>query len=225
MAFFKSEEEKQKEHEERIKRNEERILKFKEYMGKVGHVHQGMSYAGLWGVRDNGKMKFKSTKFEIHDTKLLIERNKMIIDYSNIKEIFNETKNEAIIILESGDGIPVKSSSNAEMNLEKFAAFLNILNRLIEKNKSNGPTSESNVNISTEDKFDKLIKLGEMHEKGLLSEDEFKMLKEELMTGTKEETPAPSENIVDSSENICNNCGAEISPDDAFCSECGTKND
>lgn len=123
MALFKTEEEKQKEHEERIEHFEEIILKIKEYRGKVGHVHQGMSYAGLWG------------------------------------------------------------------------------------------------------KFDKLIKIGEMYEKGLLSEDEFKMLKEELLTGTKEETPAQSENIVETSENICNNCGAEISPDDAFCSECGTKND
>ena len=93
MALFKTSEEKKLEEEKKLREEQELIKKFEKkilndkiFRGKVGHIHQGLSTFGLWGVRNNGKMKFKSSKFKIHDTKLLIERNKMIIEYSNIKE-------------------------------------------------------------------------------------------------------------------------------------------
>lgn len=131
MALFKSEEEKLREEQEEIKYWEDEILKKRIYNGKVGHIHQGLSYAGLWGVRNNGKVKYKSSKFEIHDTRLLIERNKTIIEFSNIKEIFHETDNEAIILLNNDNGIPIKSSANATPVIRRFKAFINILNRLV----------------------------------------------------------------------------------------------
>lgn len=229
MAFFKTEEEKLREEQEDIKYWEDVILKKKIYSGKVGHVHQGLSYAGLWGVRNNGKMKFKSSKFEIHDNKLLIERNKMIIEYSNIKEIFHETDNEAIILLNNDTGIPIKSASNAKPVIRIFIAFINILNNLIEETKINSTNGVSNENSNgvtsgdSEDKFDKLIKLGEMHKNGLLSDEEFASLKQELLSGNNDNAPVAPEENVETSENICENCGSDISPDDAFCSECGTQ--
>lgn len=224
MAFFKTEEEKLREEQEDIKYWEDVILKNKIYKGKVGHVHQGLSYAGLWGVRNNGKMKFKSSKFEIHDNKLLIERNKMIIEYSNIKEIFHETDNEAIILLNNDTGVPIKSQSNARPVVLMFIAFLNILNKLIEEVKTNNtqPTNKIQISGNSEDKFDKLIKLGEMHDKGLLSDEEFTALKNELLSGTTQETPAGPDNV-EILQNTCENCGSDISPDDVFCSECGTQ--
>ena len=225
MALFKSEEEKLREEQEEIKYWEDEILKKRIYNGKVGHIHQGLSYAGLWGVRNNGKVKYKSSKFEIHDTRLLIERNKTIIEFSNIKEIFHETDNEAIILLNNDNGIPIKSSTNATPVIRRFKAFINILNRLVEENKdtSNVSNEDNNMNsANSEDKFDKLIKLGEMHDKGLLSDEEFASLKQELLSGNNNEE-APVENNVEDSTKYCKNCGAEISSDSVFCTECGTQ--
>lgn len=224
MRLFKSEEEKLKQEQEDIKYWEDAILKRREYEGKVGHVHQGLSYAGLWGVRDNGKMKYKSTKFDIHENKLLIQRNKMIIEYSNIKEIFQEEDNEAIILLNDDTGIPIKSKSNARPVVLMFIAFLNILNKSIEEDKKNNPQPANKIQVSgnSEDKFDKLIKLGEMHDKGLLSDEEFTSLKNELLYGNNENSPVQSESF-ETSENTCENCGADVSPNDVFCSECGTQ--
>ena len=228
MGFFnKTDEEKRLEEEKRLKREEENIKKAEKmilddgvFYGKVGHIHQGLSYTGVWGVRNNGKIKFKSSKFRIYDDKILIERNKMVVEYSNIKEIFQERNFEAIIILNNGDGIPIQGS-NFDLR-----AFVNILNRFIEENKSNNNNSVSNntqISGNSEDKFDKLIKLGEMHDKGLLSDDEFASLKNELLSGNNQDTSGQSEEGEELSENTCENCGAEISPDDGFCSECGTQ--
>lgn len=221
MAFFKSDEEKLEEEQYWIDRHETSILNRKEYNGKVGHIHHGLSaFVGVWGTLKNDKIKYKSTKFKIHDTKLLIERNRTIIDYSDIKEIFQEIDGEAIIILDNGDGIPIKRDGGSILPRTQFKAFLNILNRLIEKNKANRNTNKSNTNTNTnsEDKFDKLIKLGEMHNQGLLSDEEFASLKQELLA--EDTTPETNDEPLDVT---CDNCGAEVSPEDAFCSECGTK--
>ncbi len=228
MGFFnKTDEEKRLEEEKRLKIEEENIKKAEKmilddgvFYGKVGHIHQGLSYAGVWGVRNNGKIKFKSSKFRIYDDKILIERNKMVVEYSNIKEIFQERNFEAIIILNNGDGIPIQGS-NFDLR-----AFVNILNRFIEENKSNNDNSVSNntqISGNSEDKFDKLIKLGEMHDKGLLSDDEFVSLKQELLSGNNAEPAITPEDDVGTSENICENCGSEVEEDSKFCAECGTQ--
>ena len=57
-----------------------------------------------------------------------------------------------------------------------------------------------------------------MHDKGLLTDEEFFSLKQELLSGTNDDTTS-----TENDENVCKNCGAEVSPNDAFCSECGSK--
>ena len=91
-----------------------------------------------------------------------------------------------------------------------------------EKNKTNTNNIETNTNNQqkSEDKFDKLIKLGEMYNQGLLSNEEFTSLKQELLARNNEYTTPESDDKP--SNTTCGNCGAEIS-NDSFCSECGTK--
>lgn len=229
MGFFKTEEERLKEQErfkkeslirkQTIMKNlEKEILNDRVFKGKVGATHTGWNFRD--GLRNADKTKFKSTKFKIFDDKLLIERNRNVVHFSDVKEIFYEGKSEAIIILNNGTAIPIKNNDNY-----KLKAFVNVLNNLIEDNKSNSNYIESTTNNSekSEDKFDKLIKLGEMYDKGLLSDEEFTSLKQELLSGTNENTTSSDENNIESSENICENCGSEVSPDDVFCCECGTK--
>ena len=223
MALFKTDEEKQIEEENKLKEEEKKIWEKKRFNGKVGQIHQGLSTFGLWGVRDNGKTKFKSTRFEFHDDKLLIERNKQIIQLSQIKEIFEDKPlhYEVILILNNDTGIPIRGRNNGNSGRRELKAFVNVLNKMIEDNKSNFVDVGTNVN--QEDKIDKIIKLGEMYDKGLLTDEEFVSMKQELLSGGNDDSTESFEENVELLEDICENCGADISPEDAFCSECGTK--
>lgn len=220
MALFESEEEREQWEKEQIKRHEALILEENEYKGKVGVTHSGWSFKD--GFRNTDKIKFKSTKFKIFDDKIVIERNKKVIEFSNIKEILQEdkTSDEAIILLKNGEAIAIKPRSPY-----RFEAFLNILKKSTKDNKINGDNAQSKEKhiSNSEDKFDKLIKLGEMHDKGLLTDEEFASLKQELLSGNNDNAPVAPEEDVETLENTCENCGANISPDDAFCSECGTQ--
>ena len=227
MALFKTDEEKRIENERKLKEEEEYIWEKKFFFGKVGQIHQGLSSFGLWGVRDNGKAKFKSTKFEIHEDKILIERNKQIIQLSQIKEIFEDESlsYEVILILTNDAGVPIRGRNNHGSGIRELKAFVNVLNKLIENNKSNSVNVESTVNskVNPEEKIDKLIKLGEMYDKGLLTDDEFASMKQELMSDGNDGSKEVVEENAELLEDTCGNCGAEISSDNAFCSECGTK--
>ena len=234
MVLFKTDEEKRIEEERKLKEEEKHIWEKKRFNGKVGQIHQGLSSFGLWGVRDNGKAKFKPTKFEIYNDKILIERNKQIIQLSQIKEIFEDESlpYEVIIILTNDNGIPIRGKNNVQTGQRELKAFVNVLTKLIEDNKSNSDNVEANVNSegNPEGKIDKLIKLGEMHNQGLLSDEEFISLKQELLSSNNEKCVSmfenhieTSEKDIETSENNCENCGACIFPDDIFCSEGGTK--
>ena len=48
-------------------------------------------------------------------------------------------------------------------------------------------------------------------------------MKQELLSGGNDDSTESFEENVELLEDICENCGADISPEDAFCSECGTK--
>ena len=73
----------------------------------------------------------------------------------------------------------------------------------------------------SEDTVDKMLKLGEMYNNGLLSDEEFILMKQKLIEGTSEDINTDENDIEPS--NICKNCGTDISPEDAYCGECGTK--
>ena len=123
------------------------------------------------------------------------------------------------IILYEEDPIPISGMYDLESEHIELKAFINILNRKIKNIKSN-PQSNTN-NMTSEDKFDKLIKLGNMYEKGLLSDEEFASLKKELLIDNND--TGQIENNIKHSSNFCKNCGVEVSDADIFCGECGTK--
>ena len=219
MALFKTKEEKLREEEVKLREEENRILKNKRFYGKVGHIPQGITtFAGFATAADN-KVKFKNSIFDLYEDKLFIERTKVVIKFSDIKEIFYTEEKftaDAVIVLYSGEGIPIKGRGAGmdgivefytEDGVRELKAFVNVLNRIIKEYKLNNsiPTNE----VKSEDKMDRLIKLGEMYEKGLLTDEEFATMKQNLINGNNEAT--------------CSNCGAEVSADSQFCTECGTK--
>lgn len=152
----------------------------------------------------------------------MVERHRNFIYISDIKELFKEKDEEALIILNNDDIIPIAPVNTFKNEIIEFEAFINILTKLIEDNKSNDNDYKLNNNVNTEDKFDKLIKLGEMYDKGLLSDEEFASLKKELLSDNNSKTEYVEKNILPSTK-TCVKCGAELSPSDAFCSECGTE--
>lgn len=220
MALFKSEEEKAKKQEEKLREEEEklreeenRILEKKKFRGKVGHIHKGLSAFGLWGTLSDGKAKFKTTNFLLYDDKLFIKISKVVVAFSDIKEIFYEDAYEAVIMLYSGDGIPIKGLSSTANGRRELKAFVNVLNKMINDYKSdNANQSNENNGVKSDDEMNHLIKLGEMYEKGLLTDEEFAAMKQKLINSSNENT-----------KDKCQNCGAELSTDSNFCSECGTK--
>ena len=215
MAFFKTDEEK-------FIKYKNTILDEKEYIGLVGASNTG--YTLTEGFTNTDKIRFKKTKFKIYDDRIMIERHRNFIYLSDIKELFKEKDEEALIILNNNDIIPIASVNPFKNEIIEFEAFINVLTQLIEDNKSNINNDELNKNNNTksEDKFDKLIKLGDMYDKGLLSYEEFNSLKKELLSDNNTNTIHDKNNIIPSTK-TCENCGAELSPDDAFCSECGTE--
>ena len=126
MVLFKTDEEKRIEEERKLKEEEKHIWEKKRFNGKVGQIHQGLSSFGLWGVRDNGKAKFKPTKFEIYNDKILIERNKQIIQLSQIKEnIINLNKRrKALKLLEEMLFSINKKNDDIFQSLSKEARIL-----------------------------------------------------------------------------------------------------
>ena len=163
-------------HITKIKEAEEKILKDKYFPCKVGHIHQGLSSFGVWGTLKNGSMKFKTTRIILYDNRLLIERNKRVMEFDDIKEIFLEKTTEAIIITYSGDNVVLKAGPSPYPLL----AFKNVLNKLIEENKSNTPTNDDNIKNS-EEGLDKLLELGKMYEKGLLTDEEFTAMEKKII--------------------------------------------
>lgn len=160
------------------------------------------------------------TKFEIHDDKILIERNRNIIQLSQIKEIFQESSSEAIIILNNDTGVPIQGPNNGQGGRRELKAFVNVLNKLIEENNSINSIEKSDE--KSDDKVDRLIKLGEMYSNGLLTDEEFALMKKQLFSEKNKELTI-TEKDSEPSETKCENCSAEVSTEDTFCSECGTQ--
>ena len=78
--------------------------------------------------------------------------------------------------------------------------------------------------ISKSSKADDLVKYAELYEKGLISEEEFNKLKNEIIHG--ESNPNFNEDMEsDNEENkkFCPTCGSEVEIDSNFCSDCGYK--
>ena len=89
---------------------------------------------------------------------------------------------------------------------------LNItINQYIDKNRISKP----NDSISS---INELEKIANMYEKGLLTDDEFATMKQNII-GNDNNTKNNNEN----STKFCGNCGAEIIENSKFCIQCGNK--
>ena len=93
-----------------------------------------------------------------------------------------------------------------------------LINEEINMAKQNKQVQQNTSNVG------ELEKIVEMYEKGLLTDDEFSAMKQNIINN---DVDVVEDNIVtnnnDSSPKFCGNCGAEIIEDSKFCIQCGTK--
>lgn len=99
----------------------------------------------------------------------------------------------------------------------------------LEQEKINQQQQE--VQQNSEQKVDRLIELGKMYEKGLLSDEEFASMKQDILNGNEENNNSDlnlnntniQENTFENTKPVCENCGEEILDDANFCTNCGNK--
>ena len=140
------------------------------------------------------------------------------IFYDNITSIDFDARGK--FHLSSGVIINTKSAEHVQLKFvgEKNYALLNdAFEDYMKKPKETAIISKSS-------KADDLVKYAELYEKGLISEEEFNKLKNEIIHG--ESNPNFNEDMEsDNEENkkFCPTCGSEVEIDSNFCSDCGYK--
>lgn len=77
--------------------------------------------------------------------------------------------------------------------------------------------------ISQSSKADDLVKYAELYEKGLISEDEFNKLKNEIIHDESDSNFNQDIHLNKKKNKFCTNCGCEIVREAKFCPSCGNK--
>ena len=79
--------------------------------------------------------------------------------------------------------------------------------------------------ISQSSKADDLLKYAELYEKGLINEEEFNKMKNEIIHGESNSDFSEDVglNYKEEHNNFCANCGCEVEADAKFCTSCGNK--
>ena len=141
------------------------------------------------------------------------------IFYDNITSIDFDARGK--FHLSSGIIINTKSSEHIQLKFVSEKNY-NLLNNAFEYYMRK--QQETQI-ISKSSKADDLVKYAELFEKGLISEEEFKKLKNEIIHG--ESNPNFNEdtelNYNEKNNNFCANCGSEVEIDAKFCQSCGNK--
>ena len=102
----------------------------------------------------------------------------------------------------------------SDVNKIFFDLIRNRINECKTKLNSNENSNTSNVN-----ELEKIIK---MYQDGLLTDDEFIIMKQNVI-GTKCDSENNLNNGLDDSPNFCGNCGAEVVSGSKFCTQCGNQ--
>lgn len=141
------------------------------------------------------------------------------IFYDNITSIDFDAR--GVFHASSSVIINTKSAEHIQLKFVGEENF-NLLNDAFE-NYINKP--QETAYISQSSKADDLLKYAELFEKGLISKEEFNILKSEIISG---EPGSVSNNDVkleneEMKPRFCSNCGSEVDSDSKFCMNCGSK--
>ena len=119
-------------------------------------------------------------------------------DKSGVFHVTNSIK----LIMRGGEFITLIHAGTMEYEL---------INNKWNEFKENQHNTKNSSSEKSQSNADELIKYADLYEKGLITEEEFNTLKQKLIGISNE-----------SSVKYCGNCGAEVSSDFKFCTECGS---
>ena len=165
---------------------------------------------------DTAYVVINSDNIEIMKESMWIKSNMGTrkIFYDNITSIDFDARgrlhasSSMIINTKSAEHIQLKHVSEENYNLVNDA-----FEDYIRKSTQTAVISQSN-------KADDLVKYADLYEKGLISEEEFNKLKNEIIRG---ESDLNVNENAETKNNFCPNCGCEVEADAKFCSSCGNK--
>ena len=182
--------------------------------------------------------KYGKTKWE--PTYLLISNEGIQVDYTCAFYYYNEIN--SIKETHSGwlDTEFILNTTKGRISFKLYGPTFKALKIIIsdlkekylaqlEQEKINHEQKESHQ--ESEQKVDRLIELGKMYENGLLSEEEFASMKQDILKGNENNKSdnensnfhMNSTNPHENTKRVCENCGEEVLEDANFCTNCGNK--
>ena len=168
-----------------------------------------------------GKDIWSETTIQLFERGLVLHYNGGEWLYSDILDIklfpSGLTTSEILVMTTSGN-LKFKQDS---IFAEAVVDVMNSLRNYYLENKERLDREfemEQNPPQEKESNADRLINLGEMYEKGLISDEEFATMKKDIIGNV-------AEHDNQNSKKFCMNCGAELVENAKFCTECGNRID
>ena len=226
----------EKEEEQRIKNLEKRKAKIKKIEDKfnidltgkkwfecsIEEVKYSTFYNEPQRNTDTAYIVINRDNVEILKESIFIKSNMGTrkIFYDNITSIDFDARGK--FHLSSGMIINTKSSEHIQLKFVSEKNY-NLLNDAFEEYMRK--PQETPI-ISQSSKANDLVKYADLFEKGLISEEEFNKLKNEIIHG--ESNPNFNEDAEldyneENNNNFCTNCRSEVEIDAKFCPSCGNK--
>lgn len=166
-----------------------------------------------------GKTKWQPTYILIFNEGIQIYYTGAQFFYNEIKSIEETNKGwlDMEFIIHTTNGTVLLKLFGPKLEALKLI-ILDLKEKYLEQLKQEKINLQQKEHEKSEEKIDRLIQLGKIHENGLLSDEEFTSMKDEILNGN-EDNHHNNENTV----KVCENCGEEILDDANFCTNCGNK--
>ena len=154
----------------------------------------------LIAMNNYGKAKFEHSVLELHINGIAFTNPGLEIMYHDIREfkIFDSFRHSDVFITLSNG-----ATLRCEMMKYEAHAVIRRIEELKKKDKN----------------MDRLLRAAELHDRGLLSEEEFNEIKDKFMNNSVNDSK-DNGNVV-SKGMFCPNCGSELKREYKFCINCG----
>lgn len=190
-----------------------------------------------------GDTKWKTTTMAMKHDGVIIHYSGEIVLYSDMREIRISSLDKSLYGLKQ----LIFVTNQGNYIFKGDAVFIDVITNLIvvSRDRYNGWISDGlitagenlsddewnklvngeslkrkNTNNNNSSDLDRLLRAGELHERGLLSDEEFEDIKNKLLNKDNDDS---SINEVESQGSFCPSCGAEIKEEYTFCINCGYK--